>query len=70
MIRTLAVENAAEFFYKGYLTDNSSLKTAAMEFISKNFAEVKKTVGWKDIMKGKNSAKPLEEILEFMTSKM
>jgi hypothetical protein len=64
----LAVENAADFFFKGYLTDNSSLKTAAMEFIAKNFAEVKKTVGWRDIVNG--SANAMEEFLEFTTSKM
>jgi hypothetical protein len=63
----LAVDNAADFFYKGYLTDNSSLKTAAMEFIAQNFAEVKKTVGWMDVVK---ENKALEEILEFVTSKM
>jgi hypothetical protein len=66
MIRNLRVENAAEIFCKGYLTEDSSLKTAAMEFISKNFDEVKKTVGWRDVVKGNRA---LEEILEFVTSK-
>jgi hypothetical protein len=67
MIRNLTVENAAEIFCKGYLTDDVRLKTGAMEFISKNFAEVKKTIGWMDVVKGN---KAMEDILEFVTSKM
>ncbi len=65
MIKTLAVENAAEFFFKGFLTDQTPLKIAAMGFITKNFAAIKKTDGWVNFMKAKKSSKALEDILEF-----
>jgi hypothetical protein len=65
MINTLAVENAAEFFFKGFLTDNTALKTGAMDFIIKNFAAVKTTDGWANFMEPTKSSKALEDILEF-----
>jgi hypothetical protein len=65
MIKTLAVDNAAEFFFKGFLTDQTPLKIAAMGFITKNFAAIKKTNGWASFMKAQKSSKALEEILEF-----
>ncbi len=65
MIKTLAVDNATEFFFKGFLTDQKPLKIAAMGFITKNFAAIKKTYGWASFMKAQKSSKALEEILEF-----
>ena len=68
MTQTLTIENAAEFFFKGFLTESDRLKMASMDFISKNFAEVKSTEGWKSLMKDGNSSLALEEILSFATS--
>ncbi len=65
MIEDLDVENAAEFFLKGFLMEQTPLKTAAMDFITKNFAEIKETDGWSNFMKARKSSKALEEILEF-----
>jgi hypothetical protein len=42
MIKDLSVANAAEFFMKGYVTNNTGLKAMAVDFIADNFAEVKK----------------------------
>ena len=41
---------------------------ASMDFISKNFAAVKKTDGWRSMMKDGSSNQALEEILEYATS--
>ena len=68
MTKTLTVDNAAGFFFKGFLTETDGLKKASMDFISKNFAEVKSTEGWKSLMKDGNSSLALEEILSFATS--
>jgi BTB/POZ domain len=66
MIKTLTVENAAEFFFKAFLTEKTGLKSAAMSLISKKFVDVKKTEGWADFMKNKSSSLALEQILGFM----
>jgi len=68
MIKTLTVENAAEFFFKAFLTEKTGLKSAAMSLISKKFVDVKKTEGWADFMKNKSSSLALEQILRFMAS--
>jgi hypothetical protein len=53
----LTIQNAAELFYKGYLTGSIRLKTAAMSFIAENFILVKETSGWSNFLMSPNSPK-------------
>jgi hypothetical protein len=69
LTNALAIENAAEFFYKGYLTGSIHLKTAAMNFIAENFKLVKETGGWSNFLMSSNSPKAMEEILGFAMRK-
>ena len=47
MMRSVTVDNAAEFYFEGILIESDGLKRASMDFIAKNFATVKKTKGWR-----------------------
>jgi hypothetical protein len=69
LTNALTVENAAELYYKGYLTGSIRLKTAAMSFIAENFILVKETNGWSNFLTSPNSPKAMEEILGFATRK-
>ena len=64
LINKLTIENAAEYFYKAYLTDNEDLKDAAAEFFSYNSSEVYQSSGWKELMKTSNAKEALQELLK------
>jgi hypothetical protein len=53
--------------FKAVLHRNNDLKVAAMEFIAKNFAQVKETPTWNEMKKNPNSTEVLQEIVEYLT---
>ena len=67
LIGGLSTENAAELYLKAYLHGGSNLKEASTTFIFKNIQQIKQTPGWIELRKNHNA---LEEIIEFMSSKM
>ena len=70
LIGSLSTENAAELFLKAYLHGGSNLKKASTNFIFKNIQQIKQTPGWIELRKHPNALDALEEIIEFMSSKM
>lgn len=67
LIESMDTDNAADLYLKGFLTDVAGLKTAAMKFISENFAEVEKTDQWKEL--AKNYPQAVHEMLAFVCKK-
>ena len=67
LINKLTIENAAEYFYKAYLTDNEDLKEACMEYIFNNCSKVLESNGWKELLKASNANQVVELLLRHMS---
>jgi hypothetical protein len=67
LIKQLSTYNVVDHLFKAVLHRNNDLKVASMEFIAKNFAQVKETPTWNEMKKNPNSTEVLQEIVEYLT---
>ena len=68
LIEKLSVENAIDLFMFAFRHSRNKLKEAAMNFISRNISEVKKTEACKNLKTNPNSTDALLEMVDYIST--
>ena len=70
LLRSLSITNAIKIFQLGYLYEQggSKLKSASMDFISKNYLEIRKSQDWALLKQEPDGAEKIDEILAYVAA--
>ncbi len=68
LIKQISTDNVVDHFFKAFLLGTNDLKVAAMNFIAKNFDQVKETPAWTELMKNPHAVEALQEIVKYLAN--